>query len=691
MLATELTNASADSRIRPRYDLLAAWLIVHGVLIVSLLTYHTSTIPSIAGQYSPLFLIALIVLALWAIGSSVLIIMLARRSDQRFASLLGGFGRLRTRSVFRAAVLLIATFGITLYWLRFPDVLADVPHPYLRFVLTIAIFAVLYVGLFWRAPDPLIRWRWWIALGVLAISAALFVSIEFNGQYPQMDTLDEIHNYIVQWTYAHTGLLGDWTWREMVPLPQPWYDTSHRLIGLLMRVIGDGFWQARFSRLLLACLSLPFIYNSGKILYGKRTAMLAVVAGVFYLIATNYARPDFFVGLLVSIGLYVYLKAAQADQPLLSRLRQAGSGLSFRLRSTLRSAFLLHVLTGLFFGLAVEGHLLAYRFGLGIGLIYGLTWIGRMWRQKRIFIDGQLIALGVGVGIALAIYVSLHILPNPPQALSFLHGYSPTTLRTATQWDTAISIVRRQIEVWLQTSPIEFWVFLPALILAIIRFGRGDRIILTLLIVSEVLLVASYGYYRSFYQVHYLPLVALLIGKALADGFDRKPGVRPERARLSQLVFTALILCTTVVVLIDDANTTTDPMRTEFESIGTQLAATLPPGLTVMANEDYFVQLVEHTNFYTVSTVSSPGWFIPTVQGYALFQQVQPDVIVLSTPIDNPKYVPYDVIYSYMQDNNFVQARCYTATGLIDAQVWVRQAIPGWTINEACLNYAAGS
>ena len=80
--------------------------------------------------------------------------------------------------------------------------------------------------------------------------------------------------------------------------------------------------------------------------------------------------------------------------------------------------------------------------------------------------------------------------------------------------------------------------------------------------------------------------------------------------------------------------------------------------------------LVNHTNFYTVSTISSPGWFIPTVQGYALFEQVKPDVIILSAPIDNPKYVPYDVIYTYMADNNFQRMRCYTATGLIQAQVW---------------------
>ena len=108
----------------------------------------------------------------------------------------------------------------------------------------------------------------------------------------------------------------------------------------------------------------------------------------------------------------------------------------------------------MFFGLAVEGHLLAYRFALGMGLIYGVVWLGQMWQRKQIFLDWRIVALGGGGMLAILIYVTLHILPNPTQALSFLHGYSPTSRDATTQLDTALSIVRRQIEVWLETSPI---------------------------------------------------------------------------------------------------------------------------------------------------------------------------------------------------------------------------------------------
>lgn len=675
--------ASTEPKPRFRYDVLLLWLAMHGLLIVDLLSNHTSFNTAIAGRYSPVFVLAVLGAALWAVGSTALIIALFRLPLQRFDRALGKFGVLREQPAFRVVVILLATLFMASYWLRFPDMLTDMLHPYLRFCLSISILAAVYFGLFWRASDPQVRWHWWLLIGILGALIAVVVTVKYMGVFPQIDTLDELHNYIVQWSYAHTGLLGETVFREMIPTPQSVYNLSHAAVGLLMRVIGDTFWQGRFARMLLSFIALPFIYNCGKLLYGRRAGLLAVVISFVYLAETAYARPDVMVGVILSIGLYAYLKAEQIDHPI---LRLAGAKID-----QFKFSPLLHFIAGFVIAFSVEGHLLAYQFGVGIALIYLAHWGQHLWQRKRLFIDGRMVALGLGASLALLIYVSIHILPDPKQAIHFLISYAPSDRTSSEQAAAALFIIQRQIEVWLETSPIETWIMLVALVLAVRRFQRGDRLILTLLIVSEALTVATYGYYRAFYQVHFLPLVALLIGKALADGFDLAAGVRPSYARMSQLALASMALVVTLSVFTDAANTTTDPMRAEFEAIGQQLAATIPDSDVVVANEDYFLTM-PRMNFYSISIIATPTWFIPTVQGLDLWNQLQPDVFVISSQIDNPKYVPLETIYEYMELHSFKNVRCYTASGLITAQVWVRTLPPGWSWDDnadgLCHSYA---
>lgn len=100
-------------------------------------------------------------------------------------------------------------------------------------------------------------------MSAVTLIIALLIGVLFVDRFPQLDTLDELHNWVVQWTYSHTGLLGDWFYRQMIPLPQPIYDGFHLPAAVLLRVIGDEFWHARLTRLLLTCLTLPFIYPNG--------------------------------------------------------------------------------------------------------------------------------------------------------------------------------------------------------------------------------------------------------------------------------------------------------------------------------------------------------------------------------------------------------------------------------------------
>ena len=189
----------------------------------------------------------------------------------------------------------------------------------------------------------------------------------------------------MQWTFANTGLLGDTLYKQMIPIPQPIYDTPHYVLGFLLRFIGDTFWSARFARLLMACLALPFIYLSGKRMYGARTGLFAVAFAMILLVPTAYVRPDVFVGVMLSVALYVYLRAQTTRRPWM------------------------HYLTGLCVALGGEGHPLAYRFGIAFALIYLARWVYEMWHSRRLFIDGRVFALALGGFTEVVIYLGIHI------------------------------------------------------------------------------------------------------------------------------------------------------------------------------------------------------------------------------------------------------------------------------------------
>src|SRR5689334_21301093 len=140
-------------------------------------------------------------------------------------------------------------------------------------------------------------------------------------------------------------------------------------MGFVLRFFGDTLWQSRFARMLLACLALPFIYLCGKIMYGKRTGVWAVVLAALLIPPTAYVRPDVFVGVMLSAALYVYWRAQNTRRPWM------------------------HYLAGLTVGLAGEGHPLAYRFGLAFALIYFVRWVYEMRQTRRVFLDGRLVAL----------------------------------------------------------------------------------------------------------------------------------------------------------------------------------------------------------------------------------------------------------------------------------------------------------
>lgn len=638
---------------RPR-SILVYWMFAHlGIFLT--LAAHQDDDPVFFNRYNPGYSTLLGFIVVFALIGAVIIwranaIRLPRRVEM-----------LRVNNIVRVVVLAAGMSGLLAIWLiSFPFSVLPIQKELTRAYLTAAVLLTTYMLLFWRGRDQCVPWSVYIAaLGVLAV-VGVVITVHYLDRFPQLNTIDELHNWVVQWTYANTGLLGDTLYKQMIPLPQPIYDSPHYIAGLLLRLFGDGFWQARFVRLLMACIALPFIYLTGQRMYGRRAALFAVVVAIFFLAPTAYVRPDVFVGVMLSIALYVYMRAQTTRRPWM------------------------HYLTGLCVAIAGEGHPLAYRFGLAFGLIYGLRWIYEMWQARRLKLDGRVFALAMGGLTGMLIYLSIHIIPGWEQGLHFARNYTPVSRTLAEQFNLGAHTVVEQLTIWLETSPFEFVLFMVGIGVAVIELKDGDRVLLILLLVSEVLMIATYGYYREFYQVHFLPIVALLGGRLLANLTE----LRAERfspGRLSGFALATMLVIVSVFSLYQTADSAKDdPTRDEFTAIGQQLKADLPPNAIVMGNENYFLK-IRSPNYYGIQTVTTDQWFLAKYQGYPLLEVTHPDIIIMSgSEMDIPKYTPLGDLNQYIADNNFQLARCYTHTDLIQAYVYVKALPSGWTIDPEC-------
>ncbi|HVO43330.1 MAG TPA: glycosyltransferase family 39 protein, partial [Aggregatilineales bacterium] len=310
---------------------------------------------------------------------------------------------LRSNAIVRPVGLLIGIAVVAAIWLTpsQDSSLSSLQREAIRGWEMLVVLAIVYAGLFWQADDVAIPWPAWFMAATVIGAAIVIVAFHYLDRFPQINLIDELHNWSVQWTFAHTGLLGESMYRQMIPLPQPMYESTHYLGGFLLRFFGDTFWQARFARLLLTLLALPFIYLSGKRMYGARAGLFAVVFALLLIVPVDYVRPDFFVGLTLSVGIYLYLRAQTTRRPWL------------------------HYLTGLCVALGGEGHALAYRFGIALAFLYGIRWLYEMWTTRRLFLDGRLVALGLGGATGMMIFLGIHILPNLDQGLHFAENNAP--------------------------------------------------------------------------------------------------------------------------------------------------------------------------------------------------------------------------------------------------------------------------
>ncbi len=636
-----IAGAAVRTRIKDAWVVSFGWLALHVALLAVLLN-HPDINPIVWGYSAPYAAFLVLVAVTGLFGAA----LFPARDNIRVPQ---GLAALRSNVLVRLVGLLIGTAAIVVIWTApFQNiVLTQVQREAIRGWGTLVVLIVIYVGLFWRSATIVLPWSAWVVATATMGAMVVILAVHYLDRFPQLNLIDELHNWSVQWTYANTGLLGEAMYRQMIPLPQPLYPSPHYAIALMLRFFGDTIWQARFARMLLMMFALPFIYLSGKRMYGARAGLFAVVFALLLIVPVAFVRPDFFVGVMLSVAIYLYLWAQQTRRPWP------------------------HYLTGLCIALAGEGHALAYRFGLTFAVLYGLRWLYQMWTTRRLFLDGRFVALVLGGATGMLIYLAIHILPGLEQGLHFASNYAPLNRTIESQSAYASAMLQQQLDAWVSTSPLELIIVVFGVGLALIKFEDGDRLLLALLLVSEGLMLASYGYYRLYYQVHSLPIFALLAGRLVANLFDAKAAGRSRAGPCDRLALASMICVAAFLVLVGNAQAaSSDPLRDDYTQIGKRLKADLPADKIVVGNEDYFLE-IRSLNYYGIETVTTPSWFLVDYEGYRLWQVTNPDIFILSPQIDTPKYTDLKSIRSYIADNGFKLVRCYTGDqGLITAQVY---------------------
>src|SRR5258706_2578763 len=168
-----------------------AWLLAHVVLVRFLIDYQNSD-PARLSQSYEIGLGLIVAMGLAGVA------FLARRPR-----LPRWLATLRCSGLFHAAIWvggLLVMLGI--WTTPFQIFLTPLQRELLRDYGTAAVLVAAYLALFWQEREIHVPWPYWVALSAVVIAVALVVTLAYLDRYPQLNTLDELHNWVVQWTYA---------------------------------------------------------------------------------------------------------------------------------------------------------------------------------------------------------------------------------------------------------------------------------------------------------------------------------------------------------------------------------------------------------------------------------------------------------------------------------------------------------
>jgi hypothetical protein len=410
------------------------------------------------------------------------------------------------------------------------------------------------------------------------------------------------------------------------------YSSLYAGLSLWYELFGAGFSSGRLFILTVGMTSLGILGLALHRLYAPAVVWLTLLVGVISLLNLNYMRQDTGVALWLSLAILCYVLAEQHKKQWL------------------------HGLVGLFLGLSLDGHPVAYRLSIGFGLAYLLE-AGLIWRDER-QIDRRVLYLLAGGLAGVATYYAVYSIWTP--TIRDFTGSSPFFF---TGWQ-GFSLAGRHLFDMLHLVPLAFGGAIIGMVLMSTRRQRIDRLLLTVIISSVLILSFLYMPLRTHYVYHMLPLLLMALATGLSIVWESLPETRRAGILRGLGVLVALAASGLVIQgLRSEDSQSYDPAR----QIATEVRSIVTDDDIIVAPDPMFFVFYDHPNFYEI-TAGNAVSRQQDITARAFWQQLAPNVIVFvrGYPLSYPQG-----LRDYIDAQSFGIVRCWTypVTGRVDMLV----------------------
>ena len=432
------------------------------------------------------------------------------------------------------------------------------------------------------------------------------------------------------------------------------------------RLFGFGLFQGRLVSLIWGGLLLWVTFLAGRRLYGPAAgAFAALVLAVSqpFLVSSHMVRPDVVVAALVVAALYCALRGLQdGGRPW-------------------------HLLAGLALGLSFDVHPNTLAFMPMVGLCYLLRF------GRRVLAAPESWLFGAGILIGGLYYAGVRIVPDPRHYAEAFGYWVGVDKRPPILALGPVAAVQAELWRWNQYFAgrlVELALVAVGVGAALWRVARTRQLdpVLGGVVAAFAVFVVLVSSKSEFYAILFLPLLALLVGAAVAElghspqAFGFAPAGLLEGAAPGQRVVAAALAVVLAVAAMGFEDNFRDVIEAEsssrdrdYAALTTQLQGYVPPGSRVVAPPVFWIGLaeppyyVDYVDFYVWERLRRER----SVSWPEFLRDVDPDYVILDS---KAKSDVTNRARNFMEDNAELVAQV-TRKPYGDVQVWkMRDATP---------------
>ncbi len=488
-----------------------------------------------------------------------------------------------------------------------------------------ATLLLLYRTLFAATPLQVRHPRLWTAAAATALLGFLALRAYALGIYPPLHAIDEPWTLGWALSYARTGHLEDWL---MFDRPFAIY-RFYWAMGTWLRVVGEGFWQARLFTFLLIPLVALLSAKAAANLYGRETALFTALALLFSVVLAHGARVRHDIGLGLSVAASLWLHSEALKQG--------------------RAVF--HFLGGAAIALGYWSHYHATIFGVALLVgLYGPRYVAR-WRAGQRTPQRGALLYGAG-GLLTALLVFL----VQPMPLWVARTANPAQLA---EKSAVLATVYRHLLDAARLSQYEFVLLALGVAAALKRRQPPDRAVVAALGCAHLALGVASLHQGTYYIIPLTPLYGILIGSLFSHGFRRAPIPAPTKhVRTGALIACLLFLMPNAGAMLRSplsAILHREPVRQLPPPPAAQwVAEHVPVGKTVVGEHRYYLWLTDYRFVSPLAAnvlVQQHPTTYPTEE--AAWDAINADVLIVDA--DGTAYP----IFARLEESGYLQSRRY--------------------------------